>query len=136
MSEQEEQEQKSDAAREAVSEMIGSLTGFDEIAIEKATGHTIEWMSGHDHEIQLMRAVAAVQLARAEAGPKYADAYRQAMGMKQSEVLSYFAPEPEDAMPDDPDSEVGKGNSPHVNEPTISQPSVLSPESPPISTPA
>ena len=115
-------------AKLTAQEVTESLTGWDEIAIEDAFGRTLEEMAdeeGH-RQIMLMRALGAVVVARSknlEAGsfPKaFKDAYREVMGMRQSQVTGLFAEEPDDVMPDEPDSESGKDDSVPMSEPTAS----------------
>jgi hypothetical protein len=94
-------------------EAIESLTGWDEIAIEKATGHTIESMTDEKtmRALQLSRAVAAVLLGR-DKGMPHGEAYREVMGWPQAQVQAMFAEPPkQDVIPDEPDSESGKGGS-------------------------
>lgn len=101
-------------------EVVDSLTGFDEIAIEKATGgRTLEWLTKNDHEIQMLRALGAVVVARSD-GVKIEQAYHETVNpMPQSEVKGLFAPdEDDDVMPDEPDSESGKDASLPESEPT------------------
>jgi len=92
-------------------EVIASLTGYDEIAIEQTAGRTIEEMAGTGRDLQLTRSLAAVLVSR-EQEIKYAEAYKQVMGKRQSELGELFEDEPDDAFPDEPDSEAGKGESP------------------------
>lgn len=93
------------------SEIIETLTGYDELAIEKATGRTVEELASTGRELHLTRALAAIQISR-EKDVKYADAYKEAMSATQRELAAMFEDEPEDAMPEAPDSEAGKDSSP------------------------
>jgi hypothetical protein len=110
-------------------EAMDTLTGWDEIAIEKASGYTIEAMSDETRvrALQLTRCVAAVLVARSKEMP-YGDAWREVMGWPQSRVQGMFAPEPEDVIADEPDSDSGKGDSPDGLALTTSPHSVSSPE--------
>jgi hypothetical protein len=123
--------------RLTLQEAIESLTGWEEIAIEQAAGYTIEKMNDEDNprSILLARSVAAVVKSR-EDDVKYAEAYRAVMGMKQSEVLGFFAEAEEEPVEHDPITEPGKGDSPDVNGLRSSQRSASSQDNPLTSTPA
>lgn len=116
-----------------LSETMTTLTGWDEIAIEKASGYRIEQMTGDEDKgvppraLLMTRCVAAVVVAREKQMP-YADAYREVMGWPQSQVTGMFAPEPDDVIPDDPDSESGKGELQPNGEPTTWLSSASPPE--------
>jgi hypothetical protein len=91
------------------SEVFDSLTGYDEIAIEKAAGSPVEVLQ-ENRKVLLLRCLVAVDIMR-ESQPKvtYPLAYKQAMEMTISEVNDYFdASDENDIDPDDPDSEPGK----------------------------
>lgn len=104
-------------------EAMETLTGWDEIAIGKVSGISIEQMSGDQDRgvapqaLHLTRCVAAVLLGR-DKDMKYAEAYREVMDWPQSRVQGMFAEPPDDVLPEEPDSESGKGESLPVPEPT------------------
>jgi hypothetical protein len=118
-------------------EATEALTGWDEIAIEKASGYSIEQMSGDSRTppraLLLTRCVAAVHLSR-DKGLKYGEAYNEVMGWAQGRVQAMFEDEPDDVLPDEPDSEVGKGGSGPAPEQTSWQISASEPGSPPAPT--
>lgn len=94
------------------SDMVGSLTGYEEVAIEERFGEPVG---------RLMRAAltkagrALIFIEEQRKGAKPADAYKTAMGMRLTDVNDCFFDEDEDeddVDPDNPDSELGKGASP------------------------
>lgn len=93
------------------SELLDSLTGFEELAIEKATGRMLEDLIRQDRDIQLLRVANAVQFTRDDPKLKFSDAYKRAMELPQKSLRDAFESEPDDALPDEPDSEVGKDGS-------------------------
>lgn len=92
-------------------EITESLTGFDEIAIEKVTGHDLTAMQ--DTPVRMVRALVAIDLNRkADTGiARYAEDYKQAMGMTMREVMDYFATD-EEVLVDEPETDSGKGEPP------------------------
>lgn len=90
-------------------EVLNSLTGFDEIALEQATGKQFDKLI-NDHKFLMMRAIVAVDIQRTE-GTKYRDAHQKAMEMPMSEVVEYFTEAPDEVMPEAPETEVGKESS-------------------------
>lgn len=96
-------------------EFIDSLTGFDELAIKNHTKLPLSKLLASD-ELHASRAVIALHKLKEESQPNtpkgYAAAYKAAMEMPFKEVRTYFAEDPADVDPDDPDSESGKGDSP------------------------
>lgn len=109
-----------EVGKPTLQEIMDSLTGWDELAIEKTTGYMIEKMADEKNPraLQLTRAVGAVVVAR-EKNMTYADAYREVMSWPQFRVQDLYAPEPDEVMPDDPDSVEGKGDSPPLDEQRI-----------------
>lgn len=87
-------------------EVLNSLNGFDEIALEKATGKTLDALID-GHKILMMRAVVAIDISRTE-DIKYQDAYQKAMLMPMGEIPEYFTEAPDEVMPDEPVTELGK----------------------------
>jgi hypothetical protein len=122
-------------------EVVNSLTGWDEIAIEQASGKTLEQMQ-EKHQILMVRCLAAIlewreKLEAGDAAAKYATVYREVMDRPQHQVTEMFdMDQAEDVMPDEPDSETGKDDSEPGPAPMTSPSSASSPESSPISTPA
>jgi hypothetical protein len=101
-------------------EAVESLTGFDEIAIEKKFGHDITTLLT-DHAIRAMRATAFV-LKRRE-GLNDADAYKASMDMTIGQTQDFFADEPDELMPEEPSTELGKDDSAPDEQPMSSPPS-------------
>lgn len=90
-------------------EVSDSLSGWEELAIAAAFNHTLEWMQKNDHELLIMRALAAVMIAR-DTDAKVGAVANKVMGMTQGEVVAMFSEPVEDADESDPDSESGKGD--------------------------
>lgn len=88
-----------------VQDLVLSLTGFDEIAIEKAFSTDLETLSAQ----RQMRALAFI-LARRE-GKNDNAAYQHVMEMAQGDVLGLFGIDVDEVMPDEPESEMGKDDS-------------------------
>lgn len=86
------------------SAMVGSMTGFDEVAVAKAFGQPIEEL--RPRPFMFLRALAFVHERRA--GRKDPDAYRTVMELGTDAVSAYFPPE-EDPLAGE-DSEEGKGS--------------------------
>ena len=88
-------------------DVINSLTGFDEIAIETHFGVSLT-----DLERKPTTALrACIFVVKTREGMSAADAKQAAMGMPLGEANDYFASD-EEIDPDDPDTESGKGGSP------------------------
>lgn len=87
--------------------MYESLNGFDEIAVAKAFGAVITAFAETD-PMKFGRALMFVDLRRQ--GFKDTDAYKRAMNSTNAETNEYFADDPEDVDPADPDSDAGKDN--------------------------
>ncbi|MDF1705067.1 MAG: hypothetical protein P1U38_09860 [Aeromicrobium sp.] len=86
-------------------EVMESLTGFDEIAIAQQFGSEV-LVLGKDRQTAFMRAMVFIDLRRA--GSSDAEARQDAMSLPLKEVNEYFAADDEiDA--DDPDTDAGKG---------------------------
>jgi hypothetical protein len=110
-------------------EVMDSLTGFDEIAIEQAFGKNIDVMSKNP-SLQV-RALAAVQHHRASPDGKFKDAYTHVMNLTQVDVMALFDDDAEAGLED---SEVGKESLQPTTELQTSPPSASTPESSPAST--
>lgn len=115
-------------------EVTESVTGFDEIAVEKHFHGLDLYMDGEAKPVKLLRALIFVHL-RHTAGEHGKDAAtaEAAMSMTLRDVQDYFKPDTE-ANPADPDTESGKGDSQVESEPDGSPPSAWPPESTPAST--
>lgn len=92
------------------SEMVQSLTGFEELAIE----HHMKidpYADGARKPLSVMRALVFV--LRKREGLKDHEARQAAMGMPMSEVQGFFAEEgPEDIDPENPETPSGEGFAP------------------------
>jgi len=120
-------------------EVIESLTGFEELAIEKATGRAVEAWSDEGRDLVLTRALAAVINARATydgndkpATPALINStvtaeYLKIQAMRQDDVGKIFEDEPDEVLEDEPVTEPGKDSGPSTDEPMISQSSVSQP---------
>lgn len=84
------------------SELIQSLTGYEEDAIRDAFGKDFEDLDG----AAFIRSMIFIDQKRRE-GVKPTAALRTAKGLKRSEVMAYFPPAVEEAMPDEPTTESG-----------------------------
>lgn len=94
--------------RMTADECFESLTGFDEIAIEKAFGHDV--MTLVDTK-QLTFSRALVFILRRRAGLKDAEAKADVMAMAVGDVLATFDDDDE-ADPEDPVTAAGKDAAP------------------------
>lgn len=95
----------------SITELVSSLTGYEDQAIEDRFGRTIAQLLDAN-AIKACRALLFVEAKRR--GVRDGDAYKQVMGMTISEVDSSFKDEAEDAddlNPDEPYTEQGKGDS-------------------------
>lgn len=97
------------SAQMTLEEMAESLTGYEEIAIEKATGDSLMALQ-ESHPTRMIRALVALDMSRRDSC-RFPDAYKQAMEMPFGEVMGWFQTDSE-PMPDDPITESGKGGSP------------------------
>jgi hypothetical protein len=101
----------------SVSEVMDSLTGFEEIAIEKHMAYDIYTDDeAKARPVLLMRCLVFVLEKRA--GLKDTDAMKAAMGMSVKDVNDYFPDTVEDVEPNDPDTDEGKDDSEPDGEPT------------------
>lgn len=108
-------------------EMTESLTGFDEIAIEKAFGDVWETLANR-RPSTFNRALIFVHFTRE--GQNANEARKAALTLTLGQTTSFFTDED-----DDPEDETGKDEQPPASEPTSSQPSASLPESNPANTP-
>lgn len=114
-----------------VEDAINSLTGFEEMAIEKHMGVDIYDVLGKP--VLLNRVLIFVDQQRQ--GLKPAEAVQHARSMTSKAVIAYFEPDPEEVDPDEPETPAGEGHGPVGPEQPSSLPSVSSPESAPAITP-
>ncbi|HEY9415280.1 MAG TPA: hypothetical protein VIQ30_11005 [Pseudonocardia sp.] len=122
-------------------DVVDSLTGWDEKAIEASAGVTLEKMQDPEkpNNVLMLRCLGAVLLWRAaqeeDKAAKYPAFYRQTMGMTQAEVNDLFAgKDDEEVFDEDPVTESGKDDSQSNDEPSAKPTSASLPESSPIST--
>lgn len=102
------------AANLTAEEMSLSLTGFDEIAIEK---HFEGFDIYADAERKPMKALRAlVFVHRRREGDEDAEAKQAALDMPLGDVQDYFI-EDEEITPNAPETEPGKDSSPDDDEP-------------------
>ena len=94
----------------SASEMVQSLTGFEEIAIEKHMGID-PYADGETKPLKVLRALLFVQATRE--GMTAPAAREHAMGLAMGAVQDRFVEEeePEDLDPDEPETEAGKDDS-------------------------
>lgn len=102
--------QKDPQAETTFEEMSGSLTGFDEIAIEKHFDGFDIYADGERKGVRAMRALVFVHQTREGKPPK--DAKDYAMGLGLNDVSAYFTEDPAAVLDDEdePVSESGKGS--------------------------
>lgn len=87
-------------------EVVNSLTGFDEDAIERAFGHTVEYLAENTGTTFLRALVFAVER---RTGASDGDALKVAKGLTFGELKARFAGD-DDGDPDLPGSKVGEGS--------------------------
>lgn len=110
----------------SVEELFQSLTGFDELAIKDKFG--IENPAEVEHRpIIWTRALVFIIFKRD--GMNSQQAYQAAMETPSGILDSFFADDPEDVLPDDPDSEPGKDSTPLELVPSSSPAGASSPGS-------
>ena len=91
-------------------EVLESVTGFEEIAIVKAFGLTVEALSS-DKSRRLTFARSMVFIVFKRQGKKDAEAKDAALALTIKQVNEFFVPEPDDVDEDDADSDAGKDES-------------------------
>lgn len=89
-------------------DFLKTLTGFDEIAIQKAFGATLKGMMEDD--FRLARSLVFVD--RRRSGLKDADAYTEAMNLPMGALTEWFATEEPEAFPEEPVTDQGKAAAP------------------------
>jgi hypothetical protein len=126
-----------------INELINTLTGFEEIGIEKVCGYTLEELSDPgsernpkmNREGMLVRAMGAVVIARRDKVP-LAKAWALVQGMTRDECGDLFPDEsePEEPFEDEPITEPGKDGSVPATTPESSPPSSSTPDSANVTT--
>lgn len=96
-------------------EVIDSLTGFDEIAIAKAWG--AEWSDLAETKPSTFNRSLVFTLFR-RAGKTDAEAKAAALELTLKEVTEAFADDEDEVMPEEPETESGKGDSGPTERPT------------------
>lgn len=86
-------------------DFVNSLNGFDEIAIKQTFGHPVDVLTKTD-KFTFLRSLAFVWYRRQ--GQNDVDAKRSALELTLGAVGGMWADEPDETMPDEPDSPVGK----------------------------
>jgi hypothetical protein len=101
-----------------VNEVMESLSGFDEIAVEKHMNYDIytDEETGNARPVLLLRCLVFVMERRG--GLKDAEARMVAMEMRVGDVNDYFGDEPDELDPEEPETAEGKDDSLPVSEPT------------------
>jgi hypothetical protein len=98
-------------------DVIGTLTGFDELAIERVTGKSFEEISATGRDILLARSLAAVLFTREDDKLTMPAAWQKALGMSQRDLGAVFTDEDGDGLDDlddledEPVTEAGKDES-------------------------
>lgn len=95
-----------------LNEAMESINGFDEIAIEKHMGYDIytsdDKGSGVYREKPVLMIRCLVFVFQRRTGLNDADARKAAMEMTVKDVHDYFAEDPDEVDPDDPETDAGK----------------------------
>lgn len=89
-------------------DMINSLTGFEEIAIEQHMG-TDPYADGERKPMKVMRALVFVQQTRSGMTPQ--EAKNHALNLSLADVQAAFSDEEDEVMPEEPVTEEGKEDS-------------------------
>jgi hypothetical protein len=95
-----------------VDEMVESLTGFDELAIEKHFDGFDIYSDGESKGVRAMRVLAFIAFRRD--GQTDRDAFKAAQGLSFKQVSAFFLPPETELDPDDPETESGKDSEPLV----------------------
>lgn len=93
-------------------EHVELLTGFDELAIEKAFGTDFDNL----RESMMLRALVFIVEKRAGANDK--DAYKAVMERSLKAITEHFSNEPDEVNDDDPITESGNGDASSGGAPT------------------
>lgn len=89
-----------------ITEAMGAVTGFDELAVEKHFGADLLDMAEHKPR---MATRACVFINLRHNGATDRDAYQQVMEMTSGALEDYFEDDPEEVDEDEPETEAGKG---------------------------
>lgn len=117
-------------------EVLDSMTGFEELAAEKATGKALETWAQQKRDLVVARIAAAVLAYRAEPDDgkatldrRFKAAWDKVQAMTQTEAGNLFDDEEDDEpFPDEPVTDLGKDSAQTEPEPTSSPGSVSPPE--------
>lgn len=108
-------------------EVMDSMTGFEEIAIEKVTGYGIDAMAEQGRSLRLIRAAATILEARKVAGEgavlsekEVRAAHLKIQAMPRSELAEVFEVEEDEPFEDEPVTDQGKDDSEHERTPSSS----------------
>ena len=108
------------ATETTLSEMVESLTGYDELAIEKHFGAPISDLMNSKPTTGI-RGLIFVHKTRENFSA--VDAKKQAMELPMRGAMDYFASDEQEPLPEEPVTEQGKDSEPFGSEPANSQPS-------------
>lgn len=95
------------ASEMTVEEMTESLTGFEEIGIQKQFGQDL--MEMERTPVRMIRSLVMIDIARRDE-VNHVEAYKRAMDMTMKQVMAHFADD-EEPMPEEPTTESGKEDS-------------------------
>lgn len=95
-----------------VEEFAGSLTGWDEIGIEKAFGAEFLALQQRGSNVTMVRALVFVDFKRQ--GQTHDQAYKSAMDVTMDGLEHYFAEKEPELDDSDPETDQGKDDSPSV----------------------
>lgn len=104
-------------SRLTANEVINSLTGFEEMIIEKVTGKGIDHMAADGDSLRMIRATAAMLKAReAAAGAptserEFRSAFQEIQAMPRDDLAEIFENEEDEPFEDEPVTEQGKDDS-------------------------
>ena len=105
-----------------LNEILESMTGFDELAIDKHLGIDVfKIAASGEKALFLQRAMIFVNLRHS--GVTDTDAYKQSMEMSVKQTQDYFEADTDIDPEGDEDSESGKGAAGSVSAPVTSLPS-------------
>ena len=96
----------SSSEKPSFTEKVEQLTGFDELAIEKAFGKDIDGLR------LTMQLRAVVFIDETRSGANTGDAKKAAMGLTIKNLRDYFGDEPEELDEETPVNPAGEGDSP------------------------
>lgn len=92
-------------------EALDSVTGFEEMAVRVATKKPLNaWLE--QDPVYATRLLIAALATRGEGAAAFRAEMDKVMALPLREVRTYFADEPEDVIPEEPDSDAGKDDSP------------------------